>query len=114
VEEASEAEASEAVGAWGAEAADSAAREADTALAATAGLVVADLAAVPGALAEEPPADVGVLVALAEEPPANVGVKPDVVEGQQVVPDPLRTATSSAGFLACLQTMGYRIAIPLA
>jgi hypothetical protein len=107
-----------------ADAADSAAREADLALAAAVEWVVlveADSAAALGAWAvervawvREPPADVVVLVVLVQEPLTDVVVMPDLVAEQPLVLDPFRTATSSAGFLACPQTRGYRMPIPLA
>jgi hypothetical protein len=116
VKEASEA-AAEANVAWRAEAADSAAREADTARAAAVVrvvLVAADSAAALGALAEERVALAEELPVNVVELPVNVVVMPALVEEPQEVPDPHRTATSSAGFLACPQTRGYRMAIPLA
>ena len=117
MEEVSGAEAAKAVGAWVAHPADLAVREADTALAAAVKwvvLVVADSAAALKALAEAPAAEVVAMPDLAEEPPADVLVMLDLVGEQPVVPDPLPTATSLAGFLACPLTRGYRMAIPRA
>jgi hypothetical protein len=58
--------------------------------------------------------DAAAMLALVVEPRADAEVMLALVAEQPVVPDPHRTATSSAGFLACPPTKGYRIPIPLA